>query len=156
MMRCLQDIICNILMWETIYVLFASNVGIHDNRNRLYYPWISIVRLPFFLYVESLRCKPISSIFSFTNSIHIVIQQTQTAESDVLHTALPNQPLTLLQSSKTSEYLELGCPSDWSTAFKHSYLSTICNELSLNPCNFHCCHSPRSQLYPPSKSCKIQ
>jgi len=51
--------------------------------------------------------------------------------------------------------MEIGCPTDWYTALGDSYLSTIRDKLSLNPCNFNCCHSPRSQLYPPSKSCKI-
>jgi len=50
----------------------------------------------------------------------------------------------------------MGCPSDWYTAFGDSYLSTISNKLSLNPCNFNCCHSPWPQLYPPSKFCKIR
>jgi hypothetical protein len=35
-----------------------------------------------------------------------VIQQTRTAESEVLHTTLPNWPLTLLQNPKTTEYHE--------------------------------------------------
>jgi hypothetical protein len=51
--------------------------------------------------------------------------------------------------------MNIGCPSDWYTAFEDSYLSTICNNLTLNPCNFTCCHSPKSQLYSRSKSCKI-
>jgi len=40
-------------------------------------------------------------------------------------------------------------------AFGDLYLSTISNKLSLNPCHCNCCHSPRSQLYPPCKFCKI-
>ena len=51
--------------------------------------------------------------------------------------------------------MKIGCPSDWYTTFRDSYLSTISNKLSLNTCNFTCCYSPRSQLYPPSKVCKI-
>ena len=51
--------------------------------------------------------------------------------------------------------MEIGCPSDWYTTVGDSYLSTISNTLSLNPGNFNCCHSPRSQLYPPSKFCNI-
>jgi hypothetical protein len=51
--------------------------------------------------------------------------------------------------------VKIGCPSDWYTTFGDSSLSTISNKLSLNPCNFNCCHSPWSQLYPPSKFCKI-
>jgi len=46
-------------------------------------------------------------------------------------------------------------PSDRYTPFGGSYLSTISNTLSLNPCNFNWCHSPRSQLHPPSKFCRI-
>ena len=155
MMRCLQDNMCNILMWVTIYDPFASNLGFDDNWNWLDYPWIFIVPLPFFLYVESLLSKPKSSVFSYTDRIHIVIQQTRTAESEVLHTTLPNRPLTLLQNHKTTEYHKMWCPSDWYTTFGDSYLSTICKKLSLNPYNFNCCPSPRSQFYPPSKSCKI-
>jgi len=41
------------------------------------------------------------------------------------------------------------------TAFRDSYLSNISNKLSLNPCNFKCCHPARSQLYPPSRFCMI-
>jgi len=47
------------------------------------------------------------------------------------------------------------CPSDRYTAFGDSYLSTISINPSWNRCNFNCCHSPRSQLYPPSKFCNI-
>jgi len=103
----LQDIIRKILMGVTICDPVASNLGIDDNRNRLYYPWIFIVPLPFFLYVESRLCNPKSSVFTYTYySIHIVILQTRTAESEVLHTTLPNQPLTLLQNFNTTEYHE--------------------------------------------------
>jgi len=56
---------------------------------------------------------------------------------------------------KPQNIVKIGCPSIWYTAFGHSYLSTICNKHSLNPCNFNCCHSWWSQLYPLSKSCKI-
>jgi len=51
--------------------------------------------------------------------------------------------------------MKIGCSSDLYTTFGDSYLSTISNKLSLNPCNFNCCHWPWSQLYPPSKFCKI-
>jgi len=142
-------------MWVTIYDPFAGNLGIDDNWKRWDHPWIFIVTLPFFLYIESLRCKPKSSVFSYTGCIHIVIQQTDTAEMEVLHTTLPHRPLTLLQNPKRTKYNEIGGPSDWHTAFGDSYLSTICYKLSLNACNFNCCPSPRSQLYPLSKSCKI-
>jgi len=55
---------------------------------------------------------------------------------------------------KQQNIMIIGCPSDWYTAFRDSYLSTISNSLSVNPFNFNCCHSPRSQLYPLSKFCK--
>jgi hypothetical protein len=55
---------------------------------------------------------------------------------------------------KPQNIMKLGCPSDWYTAFRDSYLSTISNKLSLNPCYFNCCHSPWSQLYALSKFCK--
>ena len=55
-MWCLQDIMHNILMWVTIYDPVTSNLGINDNWNRLDYPRIFIVPLPFFLYGESLLC----------------------------------------------------------------------------------------------------
>jgi len=104
MMWCLQDIMRNILMWVTINDPFASNLGIDDNWNRLDYPWIFIVPLPFFLYVESLLCQLKSSVISYTDCIHKVIQQTWTAENEVLHTTLPSWPLTLLQNPITTEY----------------------------------------------------
>jgi len=56
---------------------------------------------------------------------------------------------------KRQNIVKVGCPSNRYTAFRDSYLSTISNKLNLNPCNFNCCHSPRSQLYPLSKICKI-
>jgi hypothetical protein len=34
----------------------------------------------------------------------MVIQQTRNAESEVLHTKLPKQPLTVLQNTETSQY----------------------------------------------------
>jgi len=83
------------------------------------------------------------------------IQQTRTAESEVLHTILPNDHQLGCRILKQQNIMKTGCPSDWYTAFRDSYLSTICNTLCLNPCNCNCCHSPRSQLYPPSKFCKI-
>jgi hypothetical protein len=67
MMRWLQDSMRNILMWVTIYDPFASNLGIDENWNRLDYPWIIIVPLPFFLYVESLL-----SHSKFSPSSHIL------------------------------------------------------------------------------------
>jgi len=73
----LQDIMRNLLMWVTIYDPFASNLGIEDNWNQLDYPWIFILRLPFFLYVEFRLCKPTSSVISYTDYIQIVIQQTR-------------------------------------------------------------------------------
>jgi len=72
MMRCVQDNMRNILMWVTIYDPFASNPGIDQNWNRIDYPWIFIVPSLFFLYVESLLCKPKFSLFSDINCIHIV------------------------------------------------------------------------------------
>jgi len=103
----LQDLMGNILMWVTINDPFASNLGIDDIWNRLDYPWIFIVPLRFFLfYVESCLCNPKSSVFTYTYCIHIVIQQTRTTESEVLHMTLPNQPLTVLQKPKTTEYHE--------------------------------------------------
>jgi len=72
MMRCIQDNMRNILMWVMIYDLFASNLGIDKDWNLLDYPWIFIVPLLFFLYVESLLCKPKFSLFSYTNCIYIV------------------------------------------------------------------------------------
>jgi hypothetical protein len=103
----LQDIIRNIVMWVTIHDPFASNLGIDDNWNWLDYPWIFIIPLPFFLYVESCLCNPKSSVFTYTYyCIHIVILQTQTAESVVLHPTLPNWPLILLQTPNTTEYYE--------------------------------------------------
>jgi len=51
MMRCLQEIMRNILMWVTIYDPFASNLAIDDNGNRLDYPWVFIVPLLFIFYV---------------------------------------------------------------------------------------------------------
>jgi len=56
---------------------------------------------------------------------------------------------------KQQNMMKIGCPSDQYAAFWDSFLSTSSNKLSLNPCHFNCCHSPRSQLYPPSKFCKI-
>jgi len=47
--------------------------------------------------------NPITSIFSNTDCIHIVIQQTRTSESNVLHTRLPNGPRTFLHNSKTTQ-----------------------------------------------------
>jgi hypothetical protein len=103
----LHDIIHNILMWVTIYDPFASNLAIDDNWNRLHYPWIFIVPLPFFLNVGSRLCNPKSSVFTYTYyCIHIVILQTWTPESEVLHTTLPNWPLSLLQNRNTTEYHE--------------------------------------------------
>jgi len=103
-MSFLHDIMGNILMWVTINDPFTSNVGIDNNWNPLDYPGIFIVPLPFFLHVESRLCNPKSSIFTYTYSIHIVIQQTRTAESEVVHTTLANWPLSLLQNPKTTEY----------------------------------------------------
>jgi len=100
----LQYIKRNILMWVTINDPFASNLGIDNSWNRLDYPWIFIVCLPFFLYVESRLCNPKSSVFTYTYCIHNVIPQTWTAESEVLHTTLRNRPLTLLQNPITTEY----------------------------------------------------
>jgi hypothetical protein len=37
MMCYLQDIMCNILMWVTVYDPFASNHGIDEQRNQLDY-----------------------------------------------------------------------------------------------------------------------
>jgi len=73
----LQDIMRNICMWVTISDPFASNRGIDDNWNRLDYPSIFIVLLPFFLNVETHICEPKSSIFFYTDCIRIVIQQTR-------------------------------------------------------------------------------
>jgi len=72
MMRWLQDNMCNILMWVTIYDRFASNHGIDEYWDRLDYPWIFTVCLPFFPYVESLLCKPKFTLFSYTDCIHIL------------------------------------------------------------------------------------
>ena len=93
-------------MWVTIYDPFASNLGIDDNWNWLDYPWIFIVPLLFFLYLESLLSKLKSSVISYTDCKHIVTQQTWTAESEVLHTTFPSWPLTLMQNPKTTEYHE--------------------------------------------------
>jgi hypothetical protein len=72
MLQCFQDIVRNILMWVTINNPFASNLGIDDNRNQLDYPWVFIIPLPFFLYVESLLCKSEFCVLSYTDWISIV------------------------------------------------------------------------------------
>jgi len=102
----LHDIMRNSLMWVTIYDPFTSNHGIDNNWNRVKYPWIFILPLPFFFYVESHLCKPKSSIFSYNDCRHIMIQQTWTAESEVLHMKLHHRPLTLLQNPKITGYHE--------------------------------------------------
>ena len=102
----LQDMMRNILMWVTIYNPFASNLGIDHNWNRLDYTGIFIVPLLFFLHVENLVCKPKCSVFCYTGCIHIVIQQTGTAESEVLHNTLPNRHLKLPQNPNIIEYHE--------------------------------------------------
>jgi hypothetical protein len=99
----LQDNMRNILLWVTINDPFASNLRIDDNWNPFDYPWIYMVPILFFLYIESRLCNPKSSVFTYTYHIPIVIQQTRTAESEVLHTTLPNWLLTLLQNCKTTE-----------------------------------------------------
>jgi len=78
-MRCLQDIMCNILMWVTIYDQFLSNLGIDENWNRLDYPWIFIVPLLFILYVDSLLSKPKFSLISYTDCMHNILNS---ADSD--------------------------------------------------------------------------
>jgi len=58
MMRCLQDIMHNILMSVTVSDPLASNLGIDNNWNRVDYPWVLNVPSPFFAYVESLLSNP--------------------------------------------------------------------------------------------------
>jgi len=65
-------------MWVTLYDPLASDLGIDKNWNRLDYTRIFIVPSLFFLYVESLLCKPKFSNFSYTDCIHIV----NSADSD--------------------------------------------------------------------------
>jgi len=143
-------------MWVTIYDSFTSNLGIDDNWNPIDSPWLLIIPSLFFLYVESLICNPKSSIFSYTDYIHIVIQQSQTAESEALNTTLPNQPLTLLQHPETTQnhanrvsIRMVYCIRRF--IFIHYLQQTLFEpiQLQLLP------PSPRSQLYPLSKSCKI-
>jgi len=102
----LHDIIRNILMSVTIHDPFVRNLDIDDNLNRFLHPWIFIVPLPFFRYIESRLCNPKSSLFTYTYGIHNVIQQTWTAQGEVLHMRLPNRLLTLLQNPKTTEHHE--------------------------------------------------
>jgi len=71
-MRYLQEIMPNILMRVTIYVPFDSNREIDGNWNWLHYHCVSIISLLFFLYVESLLCKPKFSVLSYSDCIHIV------------------------------------------------------------------------------------
>jgi len=73
MMRCIQAIMGNILMWVTIYNQFANKLGSDNSWNWLNFRRIFIVPLPFFLYVESLLCKPTFSLFPYTDCIHILI-----------------------------------------------------------------------------------
>jgi hypothetical protein len=134
-------------MWVTIDDSFTRNLSIAENWNQWDYPWIFIVPLPFIRYFQPLLCKHKFFLFSYTDWILIVIKQTWTAESDVLHTILPNQPLSLQQNPKPTEYHETGCPSGLYTAFRDSSLSTIYNKLSFNQHKHNCCHSPRSQVF---------
>jgi len=142
-------------MWVTIYDPFTCNLNIDGNWNRLDYPRMVVLSSPFFLCVESRLGKSKCSLLTCTDCIHIVIHQTWTAESEVLHTILPSRLLNWLQNPNPNKHNQIGSPSNWYTAFKDSYLFTIWNKLSLNLCNFNCCPSPKSQLYPLSKSCKI-
>ena len=154
MMWCIQDIIRNILRWVTIHDPLDSNLGIDENCNQLDYRWIFIVPLPFFLYVESLLVNPYSPSFLTLTAYVLWIQQTWTAESEVLHATLPNGALTLLQNRITTEGHEnkVFMPlvyRIWRFIFNHY------QQLSFNPYNFRCWHSGSSQLYPPSKFRKI-
>jgi len=73
MMRCLRDIVHNILMWGTIYDPFPSKLGIEENWSQLDYPSIYILPLQFCLYVESLLSKPKLSLVSYTDCIHNIV-----------------------------------------------------------------------------------
>ena len=139
----------------TIYNQFASNLSIDDNWNPFDYPRVCIIPLPFFLYVESLLCKSKFSVLPYTNCIHIVIQQTQTTESEVLHKILSNRPLTLLQNPNTTVYHQNRMSFQLVYHIRRFILSTVSNTLSLNPCHFNYCHSRRFQLYSPAKPCMI-
>ena len=57
----------------------------------------------------NLSCVNPNSPSSLTLTAYILrLQQTRTAESEVLHPILPNWPLTLLQHPKTTEYHQNG------------------------------------------------
>jgi hypothetical protein len=56
---------------------------------------------------------------------------------------------------KQQNTIKIGCLSDWYTVIGDSYLSTFRNKLGLNPSNVNFCHSRRSHLDLPSKSCMI-
>jgi hypothetical protein len=58
MMQCLQGIMRNVWMCVTSYDQLSSNLSIDKNLNWVDYPSIFIVALSFFLYVQSLFCKP--------------------------------------------------------------------------------------------------
>jgi len=91
----------------------------------------------------------------FTLTAYILwIQQTRTTESEVLHMILPNWPLTLQQNPKTTQYRE-NRVSIWLVYHIRRFIFIHYQQLSLNSWNFKCCHSAWSQLYPPSKFCKI-
>jgi len=142
-------------MRVTIYDSFASTLCIDDNWNQLDYPWIFIFSLPFSLYVESLLCNPKYSVFSYTICIHIVIQQTRTAGSEVQHTTLPYRPLILLHDLITTVYHYRRVSFRLVYCIRTFIVVHCQQQTDFEPCNFNCCHSLRSQYYSPSKICKI-
>jgi len=148
-------------MWVIIYDPFPSNLGIDENWNRLDYPRIFIIPLLFFLYVESLLCKPKFSLFSYTDCLHW--RQTWYCECSrlgPLNGKFCSQYclidcLLCCRILKQWNMVKLGHPSDWYTSFGDSYLSTISNKLSLNPCKINCRHWPRPELYSRFKFCRV-
>jgi len=92
---------------------------------------------------------------SLTSTAYIVwIQQTRTAEGEVLHMTLSNRPLTLLHNPKTTKYHE-NSVSIWLVYCIQRFSFIHYQQFSFNPCNFQCCHSAWFRLYPPSKFCEI-
>jgi len=152
-MWCLLDILHDMLMRVTMYDPFPSNLGIRMNSNWLDYTSILIIRCHLFPILNLSFVDPNSSAYTHCNKYWQLSWDRTLTVKFFTRYCLINRPL-LCRIPKYQNFLQIEYPSYWHAAFGESYLSTISNNLCLNPCNFNCWHSPRSQLYP-SKFCRF-
>jgi hypothetical protein len=142
---CILDIWRNILMQVAMYESFPRNPAILRNSNWSDYPSVFIVCYHPFTILNLFIVYPNSPTYTDCNT-YCEFGRCRTLKVKVFTWYCLIDCQCSCRILKHWNIVKIECLSCWNMSFRDLDLSTNRNNLSFNPFNFDCCHSPRFQL----------